>query len=58
MSTPVEDGGISLLDIKARNKAIQIMWLKKYMTTGPNRPLWVPDNQCNIHTPTRHQKDA
>ena len=29
-----------MLDIKARNEAIQIMWLKKYMTIGPQRPTW------------------
>ena len=36
----MEDGGIGLLDIKARNEAIQIMWLKKYTTTSLNRLLW------------------
>jgi len=40
MNAPPEEGGISLLDIKARNEAIQIMWLKKYTTTSPDRPMW------------------
>jgi hypothetical protein len=40
MNTPPEEGGINLLDIKARNEAIQIMWLKKYTSTGPDRPMW------------------
>ena len=37
---PLEKGGIHLLDIQARNKAIEIMWLKKYLDTSNNRPLW------------------
>ena len=40
MNTPPEKGGINLLDIEARNEAIQMMWLKKYTTTGPERPMW------------------
>ena len=32
MQTPV--------DIKVRNEVIQIMWLKKYTTIGPQRPTW------------------
>lgn len=40
MNAPPKEGGISSLDIKARNEAIQIMWLKKYTDTSPNRLLW------------------
>ena len=40
MNNPPEKGGINLLDIQARNEAIQIMWLKKYTTMGPQRPTW------------------
>ncbi|OJT14554.1 Transposon TX1 uncharacterized 149 kDa protein [Trametes pubescens] len=37
---PIERGGLGLLDLEARNDAIDIMWLKRYMATGPERPLW------------------
>ena len=40
MNNPPEKGGINLLDIKVRNEAIQIMWLKKYITISPQRPTW------------------
>jgi hypothetical protein len=40
MNNPPKKGGINLLDIKARNEAIQIMWLKKYTIIGPQRPTW------------------
>jgi hypothetical protein len=33
-------GGIKLLDIQARNDAIDIMWLKKYLDLSPSHPLW------------------
>ncbi|KAL7280530.1 hypothetical protein ACG7TL_005462 [Trametes sanguinea] len=38
---PVERGGLGLLDLEARNEAIDIVWLRDYLTTGPERPLWV-----------------
>ena len=28
---PIEQGGVKLLDIKVRNQAIDIMWLKSYL---------------------------
>ena len=37
---PIEAGGINLLDIKARNEAIEIMWLKAYLNFSPTRPAW------------------
>jgi exonuclease III len=40
MSAPRNEGGIHLLDIHARNEAIEIMWLKRYTTLGPTRPMW------------------
>ncbi|KAL7277489.1 hypothetical protein ACG7TL_008410 [Trametes sanguinea] len=33
-------GGIDLLDLQARNDAIQIMWLKSYLAIGMNRQPW------------------
>ncbi|KAF9536237.1 hypothetical protein CPC08DRAFT_652222, partial [Agrocybe pediades] len=37
---PIEEGGRKVLDLKSRNQAIDIMWLKKYLNFGPDRPLW------------------
>jgi exonuclease III len=37
---PIRQGGIKLLDLRARNQAIDIMWLKSYLDLGPNRPMW------------------
>jgi Reverse transcriptase (RNA-dependent DNA polymerase) len=37
---PVRQGGVKLLDIKARNKAIDIMWLKSYLDLSNKRPMW------------------
>ena len=37
---PIEEGGLKLLDIQARNEAIEITWLKTYLDFGPNRPDW------------------
>jgi hypothetical protein len=40
LSLPVAQGGIKLLDLKVRNQAIEVMWLKSYLNLGPKRPLW------------------
>ena len=40
MGAPVHNGGIQLLDIKSRNKAIELMSLKKYLQLREERPLW------------------
>lgn len=37
---PISEGGIKLLNIKARNEAIDIMWLQSYLHLGPTRPTW------------------
>ena len=37
---PTKEGGLDLLDIKARNEAIEIIWLKAYLNMSPNRPTW------------------
>ena len=37
---PIKEGGLSLLDIKARNQAIEIVWLKSYLNLSPTRPKW------------------
>jgi hypothetical protein len=37
---PVEESGINLLDLKARNEAIEIMWVKVYLNMSLDRPPW------------------
>ena len=37
---PHEEGGLNLLDIKARNEAIEIMWMKEYLNLSPSRLTW------------------
>ena len=37
---PIEARGINLLNIKVRNKAIEIMWLKASLNLSPTRPMW------------------
>ena len=36
----VEEGGLNLLDINTRNKAIEIIWLKSYLNMSPTRLVW------------------
>jgi len=35
-----EKGGLGMPDLKTRMKAIDIMWLKKYLNTPEKRPTW------------------
>ncbi|KAL1938742.1 hypothetical protein VTO73DRAFT_11345 [Trametes versicolor] len=37
---PIGRGGLKLLNIKARNDAINLMWLKTYLGVGLKRPIW------------------
>jgi ribonuclease HI len=37
---PRENGGIDLLNVPARNEAIQLMWMKSYLELSPLRPTW------------------
>ncbi|KAL1938552.1 hypothetical protein VTO73DRAFT_11575 [Trametes versicolor] len=37
---PISEGGLNLLDIKSRNEAIHLMWLRAYLSLGTARPLW------------------
>jgi ribonuclease HI len=37
---PIEEGGLNLIDIKARNDAIELTWLKAYLDFSPTRPTW------------------
>ena len=37
---PLNQGGLNLLDIRAQNEAIEIIWLKDYLNISPSRPTW------------------
>ncbi|KAI1782546.1 hypothetical protein LXA43DRAFT_905491, partial [Ganoderma leucocontextum] len=37
---PKEDGGLNMPDIRARNEAIQVMWLQRYLKEDSKRPVW------------------
>ena len=37
---PTQEGGLNLLDIRARNDAIEIIWLKDYLDFSPSRTRW------------------
>ena len=37
---PIEHGGINLLNLKARNEAIDLTWLKSYLNLSQPRPTW------------------
>ena len=40
LQQPRNEGGLNLLDIKTRNEAIEIMWLKSYLDFSSTRPAW------------------
>ncbi|KAF5371403.1 hypothetical protein D9615_009713 [Tricholomella constricta] len=48
-----DEGGKALLDIAARNEAIEVMWSKRYLSLEMNRPLWalVADALFALKTP-------
>ncbi|KAH9856130.1 hypothetical protein C2E23DRAFT_696267, partial [Lenzites betulinus] len=37
---PTSEGGIRVLNIRARNEAIHLMWAKTYLDLSPSRPKW------------------
>ena len=37
---PILEGGLNILDIRARNEAIEIIWLKTYLNFSPSRQKW------------------
>ncbi len=37
---PVSKGGLGMIDLEARNEAIDVMWLKMYLDFGEDRPMW------------------
>jgi hypothetical protein len=40
LSKLLEEGRINLLDVKVRNQAIELMWLKDYLDFSPRRRTW------------------
>jgi exonuclease III len=40
LSLPLHEGGMNLLDVKVRNQAIELMWLKDYLDFSPKRKTW------------------
>ncbi len=50
---PVEQGGLGMLDLKTRNEAIDVMWLKAYLDFSENRPMWayLVDDLFASHVP-------
>ena len=40
LQSPISEGGRKVLDLNARNKAIQLTWLKSYLNMGKQRPTW------------------
>ena len=37
---PTSEGGLNLLNIRARNEAIELTWLRTYLNFSPSRPTW------------------
>jgi hypothetical protein len=54
----VHERGLNLLNIKAKNDAINIMWLKEYLRLTPMRPTWakVVDLLINAVAPKKISK--
>lgn len=40
MYMQIEKGGLGITDIMARNEAINLIWVKKYLSIGKDRPMW------------------
>ena len=40
LENTTEQGGIKLLNLKTRNEAIEIVWLKEYLNLTKSRPTW------------------
>ncbi|KAG2046246.1 hypothetical protein BDR06DRAFT_899569 [Suillus hirtellus] len=40
LQKPREEGGINLIDLKARNEVIEVTWLCSYLNLSTKRPAW------------------
>jgi len=57
---PINQGGLDLLNLEARNKAINIIWLKEYLNFSTTRLEWATITDLIIETsaPKRLNKRA
>ena len=57
---PIHEGGLNVLNIKARNEAIEIIWLKAYLNFSPSRQKWatVTDHIILAAAPTHSVEKA
>ncbi|KAG0707131.1 hypothetical protein DFH29DRAFT_797434, partial [Suillus ampliporus] len=53
LERPVSEGGLGLLNISARNEAIEITWVQAFMDLSNSRPAWafIADNIINSLKP-------
>ena len=60
LEAPVENGGIKLLNLKNRNEAIELVWLKDYLNFSNSRPTWalITDILINETTPAYLNEDT
>ena len=47
---PLDEGGLNILDIRARNDAIELVWLRDYLNLSPSRQLWAIVSDILINT--------
>jgi len=40
LRSPILEGGLNILDVKSRNEAIKIIWLKVYLNFSPSCQKW------------------
>jgi len=40
LQCPTQEGGLNILDVKSRNKAIEIIWLKAYLNFSSSHQKW------------------
>ncbi len=58
---PVPQGGLGIIDLEARNEAIDIVWLRTYLDYGEDRPTWAflaDDLLANHVTKDRRPRQA
>jgi hypothetical protein len=60
LQSPRGKGGLNLLDIRARNEAIEIVWMKAYLNFTQKRPLWahITDLTLDLAAPREMIKQA
>ena len=53
LHSPLNQGGLNLLDIRSRNEAIELVWLRDYLNLTPSRQPWavVTDLLVNATAP-------